>query len=82
MSSTTGPYPPQGTAAHLPPGGLIAIVWSSVVLAGVFGMYMFGATISNSGSLFELQSKVWEQKALAIHLSCLDAWAFALKKHC
>ncbi|KAF6217597.1 hypothetical protein HO133_006699 [Letharia lupina] len=36
MSSTTGPPSPLGTAAHLPPGGLIAIAWSSVVLAGAF----------------------------------------------
>ena len=38
MSSTTGPPHPLGTAAHLPPGGLIAIAWSCVVLAGAFGM--------------------------------------------
>lgn len=36
MSSTTGPLPPLGTAAHLPPGGLIAIAWCSVALAGAF----------------------------------------------
>lgn len=36
MSSTTGPPPPLGTAAHLPPGGLIAVAWFSVALAGAF----------------------------------------------
>lgn len=28
--------PPLGIAQHLPPGGLIAIAWSSIVLAGMF----------------------------------------------
>lgn len=41
MSSTTGPLPPLGTAAHLPPGGLITIAWCGVALAGVFGMQIF-----------------------------------------
>lgn len=28
--------PPLGTARHLPPGGLIAIAWFSIILAGTF----------------------------------------------
>lgn len=43
MSSTTDPLPPLGTAAHLPSGGLIAIVWFSVVFAGGFGKWILRA---------------------------------------
>ena len=50
MSSTIDRLPPLGTAAHLPPGGLIAVAWSGVVLAGAFGECVFGASARRSGA--------------------------------
>ena len=41
MSSIADSLVPLGTAAHLPPGGLIAVVWCCVIVAGAFGVYWF-----------------------------------------
>ena len=66
MSSTADRLPPLGTAAHLPPGGLIAVAWSGVALAGAFGECVFGSVCAPFWSVLTAAKHVWEPKALDV----------------
>ena len=80
MSSTTDPLPPLGTAAHLPPGGLIVIAWSGVVLAGAFGECIFGASARRSGAYLPLRDVFGsERRLISAHSSCLVLVALSLE---